>query len=99
MITIPNEVFYKLLTVSGMYHNLESEQLPELRLALVIMALVIAVAIGLGFLLAHECRENRRLEGVIDQMHLDDLVRLKFPEKEADANVVHEAHDKEAGDE
>ena len=78
--------YIQLVTNSGLYMDLKGEQLPELRLALVILAFVIAVAIGLGFLLRHEVAENVRLHHVIDDLHGAES------EKEADAGVVYEKH-------
>ena len=76
---------YRLVADSITLSNLQNEQLPELRLTLVLLAFVIVCVIGLGFMLAHECREVKRLESVIDQMHAEI-------DKKVDENVLYEAH-------
>ena len=91
-ILVNAEEYTRLLATSGIYHSLKSQMLPWLHITAVVAAFFLLACIALMILLLHECRDNAKLRGVIDQMHAEDLHRLKFTEKEADAGVKFESH-------
>ena len=90
--TLPTDLLEHYIANSGRYEALKTEQLPELRFLTVITIFLVALVVILFTLLRSECKENKELHGVIDQMHMEDLHRLKFTEKEADRDVKFEAH-------
>jgi len=89
MITVLDYNHYiRLVTDSAILRNLKADQLPELRLAMVVILFLVAACIGMGILLRHEEHENRQLHSIINEDHHED----KLTEKEADLKVEHKAH-------
>ena len=86
-ILVNAEEYTRLLATSGIYHSLKSQMLPWLHFTVVVAVFLLLACVALMILLLHEGRDNAKLRGVIDQMHADDLHRLKFTEKEAYRDV------------
>ena len=88
------EEYTRLLATSGIYHSLKSQMLPWLHITAVMAVFLLLACIALMILLLHECRDNAKLRGVIDQMHREDAITQKFPdtEKEAYRDVKFESH-------
>ena len=89
MITVLDYNHYiRLVTDSAILRNLKADQLPELRLAMVVILFLVAACIGMRILLRHEEHENRQLHDVINDDHREDkdlrrAVNLAYPRIEA----------------
>ena len=88
MTLIEYDRYIQLVTDSGLYNSLKSNQLPELRLAMVLIIILVAVCIGMGILLRHEEQRNKVLHDILKEDRCEDTVT----EKEADLRVEHKAH-------
>ena len=71
-VTITAEEYYRLVATSGIYHNLRSEMLPELMLALICLILLILGFFAVCRMLSHSDREIKQLHDVIEEMHRED---------------------------
>ena len=88
MTLIEYDRYIQLVTDSGLYNSLKNNQLPELRLAMVLIIILVAVCIGLGVLLRHEEHRNKVLHDILREDRREDTVT----EKEADLKVEHKPH-------